>query len=404
MPKIKCPIPDCEYETADLEAAIVASLLTVHSTIHSSLNAPTAKIEKVKRPSISAAGTSEEWSYFMSRWSDYVSATKIEGRDKVVQLLECCDEPLRKDLTRSTGGSLTDKTEETILSAIKKLAVREENTMVARVTLHNMRQDRDEPVRNFSAKLRGQAGVCKFVITCPNCNHEVNYTDTIVRDVLARGIADPDIQLDLLGDKNQNMTLEEVTQFMEAKEAGKRSASRLLDTNAAATTSCYKRTKQIALKDKNETCSYCGKKGHGRHAPARTRKTECPAYGHKCGHCNKDHHLEALCRSKDKEKLPTASTDTHSYEGGVFESLCVLSDIISNHHSNKSIALDHHLYDHLSDTWIRKRSKPQPFINLIIKSLPEDHKALGFSLNAPQRTIKLPAMADTGCQSCPGRN
>lgn len=75
--------------------------------------------------------------------------------------------------------------------------------MVARVTLHNMRQDRDEQVRNFTAKHRGQAGVCKFVITCPNCNHEVNYTDTIVRDVLARGIADPDIQLDLLGDKTK---------------------------------------------------------------------------------------------------------------------------------------------------------------------------------------------------------
>lgn len=145
---------------------------------------PAAKTERVKRPSTSAAGSIEEWSYFISRWSEYVSATKIAGRDKVVQLLECCDEPLRKDLTPSTGGSLTDKTEETVLAAIMKLAERDENTMVVRVTLHNMRQDRDEPVRNFSVKLRGQAGVCKFVNTCPNCNHEVNYTATIVRYVL----------------------------------------------------------------------------------------------------------------------------------------------------------------------------------------------------------------------------
>lgn len=268
--------------------------------------------------------------------------------------------------------------------------------MVARVTLHNMRQDRDEQVRNFTAKHRGQAGVCKFVITCPNCNHEVNYTDTIVRD--ARGIADPDIQLDLLGDKNQNMTLEEVTQFVEAKEARKRSASRLLDTHSIAATSSYKKTKQ--QKDKNETCSYCGKKGHGRRAPGRTRNTECPAFGHKCGHRNKDHHLETVCRSKDKEKLPKASTDTHNYEGGIFESLCVLSDTTPKYHTNKTIALDHHLYDHLSDTLIKKRSKPQPFINLIIKLLPEDHIALGFSLNVTPNTIKLQSMADTGCQSC----
>lgn len=54
------------------------------------------------------------------------------------------------------------------------------------------------------------------------------------------------------------MTLEEVTQFVEAKEAGKRSASRLLDTHSIAATSSYKKTKQP--KDKNKTCSYCGKK------------------------------------------------------------------------------------------------------------------------------------------------
>lgn len=79
---------------------------------------------------------------------------------------------------------------------------------------------------------------------------------------------------------------------------------------------------------------------------------------------------------------------------------CVLSDINSKYHANKTIALDHHLYDHLSDTWIKKRSKPQPFINLIIKLFPEDHKALDFLLNVTPKTIKLPSMADTGCQSC----
>ena len=43
------------------------------------------------------------------------------------------DEPLSKDLTRAASDSLTDKTEAEVLAAIRKLAVREENTMVARV-------------------------------------------------------------------------------------------------------------------------------------------------------------------------------------------------------------------------------------------------------------------------------
>ena len=79
----------------------------------------------------------------MTRWTDYAEATKVQGKDKVIQLLECCEEQLRKDLTRTAGGSLTNKTAEEVLEAIKKLAVREENAMVARVQLHNMRQDRD---------------------------------------------------------------------------------------------------------------------------------------------------------------------------------------------------------------------------------------------------------------------
>ena len=84
-------------------------------------------MEKVRRPTITSAGTSEEWSYFITRWQDYAEATRVEGKDKVIQLLECCDEQLRKDLTRNAGGSLTNKPVEEVLQAIKKLAVREEN-------------------------------------------------------------------------------------------------------------------------------------------------------------------------------------------------------------------------------------------------------------------------------------
>ena len=72
----------------------------------------------------------------------------------VVQLIECCDEKLWTDLTRSAGGSLTSKTEQQILSAMKKLAVREENTMVARVILHNIHQDREETVRSWCSLTR----------------------------------------------------------------------------------------------------------------------------------------------------------------------------------------------------------------------------------------------------------
>ena len=46
--------------------------------------------------------------------------------------------------------------------------------------------------------------------------------------MLSRGLEDSEIQMDLLGDRNQDMMLEQILRFIEGKEAGKRSASRLL--------------------------------------------------------------------------------------------------------------------------------------------------------------------------------
>lgn len=56
--------------------------------------------------------------------------------------------------------------------------------MVARVTLDNIRQDQDEPVHLYGARLRGQAGVCKFTQQCTRCDAIVDYTDAMIRDVL----------------------------------------------------------------------------------------------------------------------------------------------------------------------------------------------------------------------------
>ena len=348
MPRYRCPYPECTYETDDAEDQLAATLLSIHSAgahNHTQANggsttqAATAKVEKVRRPTVSAAGSSEEWSYFETRWQDYVEATKVTCKDMVIQLLECCDEPLRKDLTRNAGGTLTNKPIEEVMAAIKKLAVRVENSMVARVRLHNMRQDRDETIRSFGARLRGQAGICKFTIKCANCENDVNYTENILRDVVTRGVADSDIQLDLLSDKNQDMTLEEVFQFIEAKEAGKRSAGHLVDSQGLdAARSSYRRAKLEDTKppskpdNKNETCSYCGKQGHGKNAGPRIRKNECPAYGKACDACGRQNHFEAVCRSKGKLR-PNRVSNKQSAEDTIF-------DTLHNNRPHQTITLD----------------------------------------------------------------
>ena len=180
--------------------------------------------------------------------------------------------------------------------------------MVVRVTLHNLKQDLDEPIRAYGARLRGQASVCKYTQQCTGCDANVDYTDTILRDVLCRGLDDPEIQMDLLGNKNQDMTLEPVLRFVEAKEAGKRLASRLSlpRTTDAVTESSNRHQKITAAKGPppkdQEVCTYCGSKGHGKSAPTRIQRKDCPAFGTVCGHCSRDHHFRKMCRSRNDAK------------------------------------------------------------------------------------------------------
>ncbi|XP_028411560.1 uncharacterized protein LOC114534203 isoform X2 [Dendronephthya gigantea] len=416
MPSHRCPYPDCEYETADVEDALAAVLLTVHSNGSHNNNQATTTIskgEKVKRPTISRSGTSEDWSYFLSRWKDYVDATKITGQDKVLQLLECCEEQLRKDLTRNAGGSIASKPIDEVLQAIKKLAVRGENPMVARVQLHNMRQDHDEPIRNFCARARGQASTCNFSIPCPNCETNVNYTDNVLSDVITRGLADNEIQLDLLADKKQDKTLEEIVQFVERKEIGKRSADQLLQKQGAeATRSQYKRGKradETLDKGKNKApetatpCNYCGTSGHGQNAPPRVRRNTCPAYGHTCEICNRPNHFQHVCRSKDKPKLHSPRKgNANSAENALFDNLCsTQTDEKQTPKTTNNAMLDHHLYSNIANKWARKASRTQPFITVQATLHPDDYHSLGLKpIFQSPRSKMVTGMADTGCQSC----
>ena len=160
MAELRFPFEGCPYVLPKIDPALAAVYLSAHLNEHKADRAdapqPTARVERVKRPTIASAGNSEEWTYFLSRWGDYVRATKVGGPDMVLQLLECCDEQLRRDLTRNTGGTLADRPEEAVIKAIRNLAVREENLCIARSALHEMRQDREELVRAFGARLRGQ--------------------------------------------------------------------------------------------------------------------------------------------------------------------------------------------------------------------------------------------------------
>lgn len=144
----------------------------------------------------------------------------------------------------------------------------------------------------------------------------------------------------------------------------------------------------------------------------RIRRNQCTAFGHKFERCHRDNHFETMCRSRDtpNDRRPS-QTERFNKGNAVFNSLFNTKhgssdDKVRNKNSNHrgrqqvSIPLDHHVYDSLSNTWIKQNSKPQPFINPTVEALPGDHKTLGIELVARSTAVSMPAMADTGCQIC----
>ncbi|KAJ8369166.1 hypothetical protein SKAU_G00091940 [Synaphobranchus kaupii] len=394
----ECPIEGCDYIARHAAAAVVAAMLSIHATVHvAAPRAPgaNAKMEKLKRPSIALAGTGEAWSYFITRWGEYKTGTKLVGPDIVAQLLECCEEDLRKDLTHAAGKSLADSDEKDVLAAMKALAVRAENTMVAQVAQSNMRQGYEEPIRSFHARIKGQADTCKRDTTQCDCPRH-------------RGLAD----FDLLGEKNQDMPLKDMIEYIEAKESGKRSASRLLDPQSTDTiSSSYRRGKQQDARTRGGArpekstakpegvCIYCGEVGHGKTPQWRARRAECPGYGKKCRKCGRQNHLDKACLGGRSTRPPSEETDgTCDEQTAAFVELCTVT-VASADGELRTLPLAHHLYDDMCDKWMKRASSPQPYVNLTLTNEREDYKALGFDLLKRTRAVSLPAMADTGCQS-----
>ena len=81
-------------------------------------------------------------------------------------------------------------------------------------------------------------------------------------------------------------------------------------------------------------------------------------------------------------------------QGAIYDALCSATV--------NSVSADHHVHQKSTNQWQQRPSSPQPFIKLSIRVEDQDYVDLGFKpiVNNPESSITVPAMADTGCQSC----
>ena len=437
MPKISCPIADCTWESDDLDvswAAVANQQLQMHDrNAHSQNSTPVPSVSQVKSklkidpPRINVGASPEEWDSFKRQWAMYKQGTLLDTTQIATALFYCCSNDLRQDIMCDIRSDIANLPEKDLLAEIKRLAVKEENILVHRMKLGKMTQTPGTGIRTFLANLRGQAALCQFTAKCKEegCSHIFDYSNEIIKDNLIRGISDPEILSDLLGDTKCDRTLEEVVQFIAQKEQGKATRSVVGDSagfihHPPRSSRKSSEGPQAQINPQNEQqgkCWACAGPSHGQKNDRTTRARKCPAWAATCGKCKIMGHYTKCCSKcstcgawghRDGSsrfcKQPTPGNGRHRRaENRNFQledeaSFTEYTDqLVVIHEEARHQAVGHHIHH---GKWINRPSKPHPVVMAKLTPQPEEHAHFGSKTPTGElRPTTIPMIADSGCQS-----
>ena len=267
-----------------------------------------AKMEKIRRPTLEENISETDWNFFESKWTRYKRSAKLVGEDLVDQLWACMSEGLERQC-HDHGASVDTTTEEQLLGLMKAMSIRGVNKLCNVVEFLNLKQNENETIQKFISRVRGQALTCDFKIKTKcskvGCSQETenSYADKLSAFIIVRGLYDLDIQEDVLklaATSEDDLDLKKITEVVLAQEMGSRSRRLLNDENMGLNKlSQYKKQNQNRQADArvlNERCAHCGEFGHGHSASVEVREALCPAFGKQCAKCKLNNHYTSLCK------------------------------------------------------------------------------------------------------------
>ena len=343
MVVIACDAENCTFKTQDLSSEeLLLKLISNHrEDRHVGLGHTTTNIDRAARPEkpvITANMTPLQWANTEKYWTLYKKASRISSEsDRTTHLLTCCDQELRDQLF-SIHDDIFEMNEVNMLKIIKNMAVKSESVIVAQVNLVRSRQNAEEPIRSYYARLKGQAVICDYTVTkqIEGHDHTISYTEPMLKQIIASNMADPEIQVELLSHLNSTttpMTADNMVTFIEARENSKRSSIKLSTIHSSSPiSSTYKRSSRPLANNPHqstqqrynppqsgkERCSYCNRHGHGNHwglQGAQIRKRlGCPAFGKKCNKCYMFNHFEFVCKSTTHPRQSSAAVESTDQE------------------------------------------------------------------------------------------
>ena len=316
-PQTPCSVPECVYLTPqDLPTwQMVTDHLKTHtSAVHGIAPPPattpagqTAKLDKRLRPTASLGMTELDWRFYKSEWGRYTRQTGVTEQALRDELWNTMDTDLRQ-LAFSEGGDENLNTEDALLDRIKSLAVTVLHPSVHIVTLHGMSQNTAEPVKAFSARVKGTAANCKLTKKCPTDQHEVSYMEETVYHVVMSGIKDQDLKDQtmtqaMLGNITDLKTLVDYCTAAESKHLSGNTVGRLRRSS-------YKEQREGSRSPQpaKTKCGFCGGKVHGDGGKAAREKT-CKAFNQTCTKCKKKNHFAPVCKSAQNALLQAEDSE-----------------------------------------------------------------------------------------------
>ena len=199
-PAMECSFPECNFTTPasipSYELVLKSLELHVsaaHITSSTSPRQPVTKVEKPKRPVISCDMSESDWTFFEHKWNRYKRQSGIVGQQIVDEIWACLDVDIER-LAFQDGLCSTDPT--TLLESVRKLAVTTVHPALHVVSLHEQRQNAEESVKKFSARVKGSAKNCKLSkqFTKTGCQEQVSFLEETCYHVVMTGINNEDLK------------------------------------------------------------------------------------------------------------------------------------------------------------------------------------------------------------------
>jgi hypothetical protein len=389
--------------------------------VHAAPRQTGPKPTQLPRPELQDDVTEQEWNHWLVRWQRYKRSCLggMEDTQVLDQLWYCCSEKLEKTIYKQGLGNETCEAD--LLKVMQKMAVKTQNVLLNIVSFLGMGQDTDEPVKHYTARLRGQAAVCNFTLPAGT----QNYTDRMVQHQLVRGLCDPLIQEQVLAhaatEGGSAMDLTKTINLIEAKESGKADAGLLHRSHATTTLnriSDYRNGKREAQMGSrtaptstpaSELCMWCKKSGHGARAEESIRKEKCPAFGKDCGKCGITNHFTSACRKKNTNRRSnswsggrrTTTTETSSGVVGSLQGTGPFCQLSRDRSHSRTRLVDHHVYSPDDGLWVKKKPETHPSLEVTTSVCESGYRQMG--LTAPRakgQTARALGLPDTGAQMC----